>query len=224
MRSRTPARRPIHGRRVVLPCRLAHFSQRGGRNRRRQLAFIVPLSRRENEERERLASHVNRREDDRSGSILAHSATPPLQQRARRGCQVCPAQFGNPIVAPVAGRSEHGVGAIDVCTRVDTGSFRSPIAMTPTAGSLRPVESRDVPRRIGPSTACWSRSAKRRSCDSSAATPPSTPTASSGCGEFAIRRGRTKPCHTCGRVWQARGRQHGPRAGDVSTLSRRPVR
>ena len=41
---------------------LAHFSQRGGRNRRRQLAFIVPLSRRENEERERLASHVNRRE------------------------------------------------------------------------------------------------------------------------------------------------------------------
>ena len=200
------------------------ISQRGGRNRRRQLAFIVPLSRRENEERERLASHVNRREDDRSGSILAHSATPPLQQRARRGCQVCPAQFGNPIVAPVAGRSEHGVGAIDVCTRVDTGSFRSPIAMTPTAGSLRPVESRDVPRRIGPSTACWSRSAKRRSCDSSAATPPSTPTASSGCCEFAIRRGRTKPCHTCGRVWQALGRQRGARAGDVSTLSRRPVR
>ena len=156
---------------------------------------------------------MNRREDDRSGSILAHSATPPLQQRAHRGCQVCPAQFGNPVVAPVAGRSEHGVGAIDVCTRVDTGSFRSPIAMTPTAGSLRPVESRDVPRRIGPSTACWSRSAKRRSCDSSAATPPSTPTASSGCGEFAIRRGRTKPCHTCGRVWQALGRQHDARGG-----------
>ena len=164
------------------------FSQRGGRNRRRRLAFIVPLSRRENEERERLASPGNRREDDRSGSILAHSATPPLQQRARRGCQVCPAQFGKPIVAPVASRSEHGIGASDVCTRVDTGSFRSSIAMTPTAGSLRPVESRDVPRRIGPATACWSRSAKRRSCDSSAATPPSTPTASSGCGEFATRR------------------------------------
>ena len=54
------------GRRLlVTKDRLApHFSQRGGRNRRRQLAFIVPLSRRENEEQERLASHVNRREVD----------------------------------------------------------------------------------------------------------------------------------------------------------------